>query len=241
MDKKTSDKIKLPEKQKASLSKLLKLYLLPILIGIGFLGIIIFLIIPTILSIFSTIDEIAIKNQEYAEDLELLGELTELNANSSEIISNLNAINTITTSDQTEVVKFRNKITDLIVSNNLTIFSQQLTENDPNIISGGNLATEITLKEVPFTFQIEGAYSDVISFFDDLSQIDDFVIIKEMEFTRTEKIAADGSTVWLLDLVLVKYQFNESEALDELYKNVPPTVVISPEVLDYIDQRQSGN
>lgn len=236
--KKVETKVKIPTSDKSSLRKTLRLYVFPIAIGALFIAIIVFLVIPSILSIFSTLDEISTKNQSYTEQLAMLEKLKSLNSNASTINSELKAVNTITTSDQTEVVKFRNKITELTTSNNLEVFSQQLTENDPNIISGGNAATEITLKEVPFTFQIEGSYTSVIDFFDDLSKIDDFVIIKEMKFARTEEIASDNSTVWLLDLVLVKYQFNESDSLDQVYKNVPPNVVISPKVLDYIEQRQ---
>jgi Tfp pilus assembly protein PilO len=236
--KKNDTKLILPLNRKQKFRKTLKLYVLPITIGVIFLAIIIFLIIPSILNIFSTLDEISTKNQSYSEQLAMLDKLKILNSNASTINSELTGVNTITTSDQTEVVKFRNKITDLTNLNSLEVFSQQLTENDPNIVSGGNSATEITLKEVPFTFQIEGSYTNVIKFFDDLSKIEDFVIIKEMKFTRTEKIASDNSTVWLLDLVLVKYQFNESDSLDQVYKNVPPNVVISPKVLEYIEQRQ---
>jgi len=236
--KKIETKIKITSTERNSYVKMLRLYIFPIFIGGLFLAIIAFLVIPSIMSIFSILDEISTKNQAYAEQLAMIDKLKSLNSTAANINNQLNAVNTITTSDQTEEVKFRNKITDLTNSNNLQVFSQQLTENDPNIISGGNSATEITLKEVPFTFQIEGSYTNVIKFFDDLSKIDDFVIIKEMKFTRTEKIASDNSTVWLLDLVLVKYQFNESDSLDQVYKNVPPNVVISPKVLDYIEQRQ---
>ena len=200
------------------------------------MAIIFLLVFPNVISIFSILDEISQKNDDYSQKLTMLNDLKTLNSSSSTIISQLNSVNKITTADQTEVVKFRNKITEVILSNNLNIFSQQLTETDPTIITNGETQS-INLKEVPFTFKIEGSYNDIVKFFNDLSVINDFVIIKEMTFSRTDTLAKDNSTVWLLNLVLVKYQFDSSESLKDIYKSISPSSQMSPKVLEYIQKR----
>lgn len=237
MNNQAVKKIELPKKKKSNLSVMARLYIFPLLVSFGFILIVIFLIIPTLFSIFSTLDEVSGKNVDLQNQNQLLTQLRELNSNSSTKISQLNSVNNITTSDQTEVVRFRNRITDVILSNQLTIFSQSLTENDPDIISDGG-RDSITLKEVPFTFKIEGSYTNIVNFFADLSVLNDFVIIKEMQFSRDDKIGADGTTIWTLDLVLVKYQFSKNQALDDVYRAISPSVEISQKVLDYINQRQ---
>lgn len=237
MNNQAVKKIELPKKKKSDLSVMARLYIFPLLVSFGFILIVIFLIIPTLFSIFSTLDEVSGKNVDLQNQNQLLTQLRELNSNSSIKISQLNSVNNITTSDQTEVVRFRNRITDVILSNQLTIFSQSLTENDPDIISDGG-GDSITLKEVPFTFKIEGSYTNIVNFFADLSVLSDFVIIKEMQFSRDDKIGADGTTIWTLDLVLVKYQFSTNQALDDVYRLISPSVEISQKVLDYINQRQ---
>lgn len=237
MNNQAVKKIELPKKKKSDLSVMARLYIFPLLVSFGFILIVIFLIIPTLFSIFSTLDEVSGKNVDLQNQNQLLTQLRELNSNSSIKISQLNSVNNITTSDQTEVVRFRNRITDVILSNQLTIFSQSLTENDPDIISDGG-GDSITLKEVPFTFKIEGSYTNIVNFFADLSVLSDFVIIKEMQFSRDDKIGADGTTIWTLDLVLVKYQFSTNQALDDVYRSISPSAEISQKVLDYINQRQ---
>ena len=230
------NKIKLPKKDKKNSKQLFKIYILPIIVGLGFMAIIFLLVFPNVISIFSILDEISQKNDDYSQKLTMLNDLKTLNSSSSTIISQLNSVNKITTADQTEVVKFRNKITEVILSNNLNIFSQQLTETDPTIITNGETQS-INLKEVPFTFKIEGSYNDIVKFFNDLSVINDFVIIKEMTFSRTDTLAKDNSTVWLLNLVLVKYQFDSSESLKDIYKSISPSSQMSPKVLEYIQKR----
>lgn len=237
MNNQSAKKIELPKKKKSDLSVMARLYIFPLIVSFGFILIVIFLIIPTLFSIFSTLDEVSNKNVDLQNKNQLLSQLRDLNSNSSLKISQLNSVNNITTSDQTEVVRFRNRITDVILSNQLTIFSQSLTENDPDIISDGG-GESITLKEVPFTFKIEGSYTNIVRFFADLSVLNDFVIIKEMQFSRDDKIGSDGTTIWTLDLVLVKYQFSTNQALDEVYKAISPSVEISQKVLDYINRRQ---
>lgn len=239
-----NDVFKIKPKEKGKLRQILKIYIFPITVGIAFIFIVLFLVIPSVFNIFSTLEEIGLKNEIYAKNVVILNDLKTLNSTAATVQSQLESINSITTADQTEVVKFRNKITNVITENNLSIFSQQLTETDPNIISNGS-SQDISLKEVPFTFRIEGSYNNIVNFFNDLGTISDFVIIKEMTFKRSADISSDGSTVWVLDLVLVKYQFNASEGLDAIYKSILPSVKISDKVLEYINKRteliQNGN
>jgi|SRR5690606_5351292 len=231
-----NNKFKIQNIKDNRLQKALKIYVMPIVVGISFILIIIFLIFPKITQIFDSLDEISMKNQQYEANLTLLGQLRQINNSATTIINQLNGVNQITTADQTEVVKFRNKITEVVEANGLQIFSQQLTETDPTIISN-DPTQDITLKEVPFTFRIEGTYNNIVAFFEDLSVLSDFVIIKEMSFSRAEEQSTLDTTTWVLDLVLVKYQFSSSSQLDTLYRSVSPVVQVSQRVLEYIESR----
>src|SRR5690554_6485134 len=129
------NKFKIKKIQNNKIQKILRIYVMPIVVGISFILIIIFLIFPKITQIFDSLDEISMKNQQYETNLTLLNQLREINNSATTIINQLNGVNQITTADQTEVVKFRNKITEVVEANGLQIFSQQLTETDPTIIS----------------------------------------------------------------------------------------------------------
>jgi Tfp pilus assembly protein PilO len=232
------EKVEIPGKGKTNYKRLFNIYLLPLFVGILFIILILTLVIPKIFEIISSFEVLNEKNAIYAEKNTLLDQLKVLNQMSPTLSKNLNSVNQVTTADQTQVVSFRNKVTNVIKDNNLKVYSQQLTETDPNIISD-NQGQGVTLKEIPFQFEIEGSYSNIVEFFSQLGQIDDFVIIKEMSFSRTTSTGSDGSTVWVLKIVLVKYQFNTGEALTRIYSDVHPTAKYSDKVLDYITKRVS--
>lgn len=229
--------LKIDVKPRRSFRDNLKLYVLPIFSGVVFIFIIVLLVIPSVLNIFTLVDEINQRTGEYQREVASLDKLKTLNSNSANIISSLNGINNITTADQTEVVRFRNKITQVINANNLKVFSQQLSENEP-LIQPNQPSEEISLKEVPFEFQIEGSFGDIVRFFNEIERLSDFVIIKEMNFTRSSKSSGDGSTIWVLDLMLVKYQFRSSTGLENIYLNIDPSVKINQKVLDYINTKK---
>jgi len=235
---------KVKEEKKKSRSKFLRLYIVPIFTIIVFIIIIVGLVAPKITDVFGRLDEIAANNVTITDLTQRLSEVKALDANSSTILTNLDTVNTIATSANTEVIKFRDKISELTLQNNLTIVSQKLTETTvaPDASNGG-LTGNVNLVEVPFIFEITGRFEDIKSFIASLNTIDDFVIVKEMELSLTDQEGlsteeAQATNKWSLKIDLVKYQFFEAKDLNTIYLAVPATAKISDDMKAYILLRQ---
>jgi Tfp pilus assembly protein PilO len=225
-------------KRKKSINVILKLYVLPIAAVVIFIGIVGFLILPRVFEIFDTLDKISQTNQRYDASLVKLNNLRALNTDSTIVVNQLNAVNSIAPSDQTQVVNFRNKVNDLIVKNNLQALSQIISESNQGS-SSVQSQNALSLREVPFQFDIQGTYENILKFFTDLNTLNEFIIVKQMNYSRinTSDLFADSSTEWKLDILLVKYQFNEGSGLDLFYSNVDPTFKIPSTVLEYLTAR----
>lgn len=235
---------KIREEKTKKRSKYLKLYIVPIFTIIFFVGIIVVLVIPKINEVFSRLDEVSTNNETITQLNQRLTETVALSANSATITSNLATVNTIATSQNTEVIKFRDKISDLTILNNLTIVSQKLTETTV-IPEGPNngLTGNVNLVEVPFVFEIVGRFEDMKTFIASLNTIDDFVIIKEMDLAVQEvegltQAEERATNQWSLKISLVKYQFFEAKDLQAIYLAVPATAKISADMQAYILLRE---
>jgi len=235
---------KAKEEQTKKRNKFLKLYIVPIFTIIIFIAIIIGLVAPKITEVFGRLDEISTNNATIVDLNQTLSQVKALDANSDTILTNLDTVNTIATSANTEVIKFRDKISDLTTQSNLTIVSQKLSEN--NIIpdnSTGGLSGNVNLVEVPFIFEIVGNFENIKTFISSLNSIDDFVIVKEMELALRDQEGlsseqVQAANIWSLKIDLVKYQFFEAKDLQALYLAVPPTARISDQMKSYILLRQ---
>ncbi len=235
---------KAKDAKRKSQTKFLKLYIVPIFTIIVFILIIVLLVVPKINEVFAMLDEVSANNDNITQLTQKLNEVKALNANSDVIQSELDIVNSIATSQNTEVIKFRDKISDLTIQNNLTIVSQKLTETTviPDASNTG-LTGNVNLVEVPFIFEIVGNFQDIKSFIASLNSIDDFVIVKEMDLAlRDQEGLSSGevqaSSEWSLKIDLVKYQFFEAKDLQALYLNVPATAKISDDMKAYILLRE---
>ena len=222
-----------------NIRRYLRLYVIPIGAIFIFLGLMLALVIPKISLIFSSLDDVSKNNQTVADKVSQINDLKTLSGNSDSVYKQLNVINQTAPSGTTEVVKFRDKITALIQSFNLTVNSQKLSENDlaaqtQNDETNGTL----TLQEVPFTFEVSGSYTDIVKFLEALSKIDDFIIVKEMELTAI----VEGADTWSLKISMDKYQFStlSKENSDKIYLNVPTTVKLSDIISKYIQTKLSS-
>ncbi|MFS8130886.1 MAG: hypothetical protein ACMG57_02815 [Candidatus Dojkabacteria bacterium] len=231
------------EKRKAQ-SKFLKLYIVPIFTIIIFISIIAVLVIPKINEVFAKLDEVTNNNDQVTQLNTQLSEVKALDLNSDTILSELDIVNSIATSQNTEVIKFRDKISALTIQNNLTIVSQKLTESTviPDASNTG-LTGNVNLVEVPFIFEIVGRFEDIKSFIGSLNTIDDFVIVKEMDLSLRDQTGLSQGEVqqtneWSLKIDLVKYQFFQAKDLQALYLNVPATASISDQMKAYIQLRE---
>ncbi len=224
-----------------ALEKVLKIYILPLVSMALFFLVIIFLVIPKISEIFSSLDIISKENMSYEQAKVNLDELQSASQNTNTMLSQLDVVNQTTPTGKTEVVKFRDKITNLTTKNNLVILSQQLSEN--NLPTGENQQStdgSLSLQEVPFTFEIQGQYSSLINFLKDLSSIDDFIIVREMELNSNAiSTSVSGSDLWVLKLTINKYQFSQisQESQDNIYQNIPISAQPSQKVLDYVNSK----
>lgn len=223
------------------LLQFIKNNLLPIATLGVFILIIVVLLIPKLSQIFSDIEAITQNNQIIKEKNSELLALSSLKDSYPQIAANLNLINTIAPSGVTQVLSFRDKITELAETNSLTVTAQSFSENE--IIntqsqiykdSSGNV---LMIQSIPSLFSIEGKYDSIISFIKGLDSIGDFVVIKQMDFIVKDRLnpLATPKTEIRFD----KFLFNSTntELLRGSYLQIPSTLRPSEEFLDYINTR----
>lgn len=226
------------QKKNKETVKYIKLYVIPIAAVAFFVGILFFLTIPKINEIFAGLDSISQNNSKIAENNNTLSILDNLTSQYNTIVQNLSVIDDIAPLGSTEVVKFRDRITDQILSNNITISSQRLSEATTETESQDiEDISPIILQEVPFIFTISGSYDNVVNFIKSLNSVEDFIVIKEMEFTASN--AANPQGDWQLKINIVKYQFNTEAGSDlrKLFINVPIEAQLNSLIQQYIDVR----
>lgn len=216
----------------------IRLYIIPIFATFIFFGVIIFLVIPKISEIFSNLDEISLAEAQIEQNKTKFIALDLLTAKYSSIVEQIDIINSIAPVGTTEVVKFRDRMTTLINSNNLRILNQRLSELDPEITSltnGEQSLSGILLQEVPFVFGVEGNYIDLVNFLNQLNSLEDFIVVKEMKMSSV----ATNTAVWQLSITIVKYQFviAEDSSVDSVFKSVPTEAKLSEIMQEYIQSR----
>ncbi len=215
--------------------------LLPIATLTGFIIIVLVLLIPKLSQIFGDIEVITQNNQIIKEKNSELLTLSALKDSYPQIATNLNLINTIAPSGVTQVLGFRDKITELAETNSLIVTSQSFSENEiiNNLSqiyrdSSGNV---LMIQSIPSLFSIEGKYDDIIRFIKGLDLIGDFVVIKQMDFIVKDRLnpLATPKTEIRFD----KFLFNSTNAelLRESYLQIPSTLRPSEEFLEYINTR----
>lgn len=211
--------------------KILKIYLVPLLSLGLFIGVVVFFIFPLITQI---IDDFAFINELTTEienkNAELL-QLQRIEQNIVAIRSQRDFVNAIAPEAETEVVVFRNRLTNLATENNLTIVSQRYSESVDSAVQNSSQSTPgLQLKEVPSFFEFEGSFEDIENFIADLNELEDFVVVSQMNLT------GGSLTRWNFDMNIIKYQFNEasSDELEGIYLSISPFSELNPIVEEYI-------
>ncbi len=230
--------------RKDKILKLLKLYVLPIVVGTIFILIITGMVLPKVNEIFNGLDNLGQINQNLATKKQEVDALKALSNNFNELSAQLEVVNQIAPTGRTEVVKFRDRITEVIKKNNLQVISQTLSENDFDLknLQDQKVVGNIILQEVPFLFEVKGKYNNILAFINDLSSVDDFVIVKEMQLASTNTTGNLFTDDWVFKMNLIKYQFSNSntDLLEKAYLGVSPTSQISKIISDYIAARQAS-
>lgn len=240
MDKSLVDREELKVYQEERVTKykrFVKLFIVPILASVLFLGVVIGLIIPRLNNIFFELDVISENNVKIDEGNAKLVELQKLAAEISKITLQLEVISKIAPEGLTEVVNFRNKITELITKNSLEAVSQRFSESNikPEDFEGAVLA----LQEVPSVFEITGAFANIRNFINELGQVDDFIVVSRMELSTNALTKEEiESNSWDFEIELSKYQFNvEEETLKDVYRDININARVSDEIEEYINKR----
>jgi hypothetical protein len=218
-----------PSRKKTTI-RIIKLYIIPIISIAVFLMIMFALVVPKINFIFSTLDNISSLNTQIEQSNKQLEELAALNSNSNTILQQLDVINQIAPNTKTEVVKFRDKITTMAEDNGLAVIFQRLSETDTTTNPTGiQDASALSLQQVPFLFEIQGSYDNLIKFIQSLSTGDDFLIVQEMELSSKLTVEGVATSEWVLKLKIAKYQFNvyNEDILNILYAKVPATTLLN--------------
>lgn len=225
--------------RKVEQKRLVKLYIMPIATILIFASVIIFLVIPKISEIFSTLNNIATLNSESDSNLKTINSLNTLLSKRNLLLAQLDIINKTAPTANSEVVVFRDKITELCKKNSLNVVTQRLSESDINRNANNLNVSGLSLLEIPIVFEINGNFNNIIDFINDISTIEDFTIVREMSLTSSE---LDGHQITTLKLTIDKYQFSvlDQAKLDEQYINTPINATIDSVVDQYISSRVSN-
>ncbi len=224
------------KKKLSQIKSVLTIFILPLIIILIFLIIVGVLILPKISEIFEQIEEVNEQSSEIEDTREEIVSLQNLAARSAKLISDLEIINSLAPTGQTEVVNFQNKITELARGNNLTLTSQRLSDIKVDNTTFSN--SSLVVREVPNLFNVVGSFEGIMNFIEGLSLLDDFIVVQEMSLSQNN----DEARNWILTLTVVKFQFQSgSEQLNASYLQVPPTARIDEEVQEYIDSRSINN
>ena len=211
--------------------KIIKAYLLPVIILLIFISSIVFIIIPKINLVVNSvykINDLVLELESKKEDLK---KLVLLDSNLEEIKQQRDFVNQIAPESTTEVVKFRNSLTEIALNSGLEITKQEFSEN---IYSEENTKSEnLSLREIPSKFQFTGSFDNVRKFVSELNYIKDFVIIDNMS------LVGGGYDEWTFNMSIVKYQFNEIdiEKVKNLYLSIKPSSEFNLVVKDYIEKK----
>jgi Tfp pilus assembly protein PilO len=226
------------KKEKKSYKRIFKLYILPIVALVTFLTLIFTFVIPKIGRVIEKVNEINNLNNEVSKDLKEISNLQVLSSQFGIIQENLEILNSIAPAGQTEVVNFQQKLTEISQNYGLLITNQVFNDNkinDTDLQLGA-----LVLRQIPTRFEVSGEKQNVLSFLDEISALDDFIVIEQMELTSQGINSGNDNGIWNLSLIMVKYQFSEQDLakLNEQFLQVPSTSKPNQSVVDYIEKRK---
>lgn len=215
--------------------KLAKFYFVPIISVVIFLALLVFTIIP---NVNYMIDGLEKGKQLRAESEDLdnrINSLSSMQAQDEQNRQILNKINQIIPSEQSEVVRFRQKVAGVGTGKGLSVDSLKageviVDENGRNIVSS---TTNFQLIEIPSKFAFTGSFNGFRELFKDLYSGDDFFVISKMDLNIVNLNSGLGS--WEGSFDLTKYQFYEGEENMD-YSEVSDTTPVNQEVLKFIEE-----
>lgn len=209
-------------------SKIIRIYIVPIITLVFFVGIVVFLIIPKISEIFDGLGKIRSDNEQISVINTSDTELAQLEQRKDEIQADLANLNTIASGGTTRVVEFRDKIAGILTSFDLVIENQNISESS---FINTDVGDSVILIEIPFNFAVTGTLDSTKAFINRLSSIEDFAIVKELDIKK-----GDGD-LWTMNIILIKYQFGVNPEVNDLYLNVDIHSTVPDNIRGYLEAR----
>lgn len=232
VDKRNEDDYAFAKKTR-NYKKLFRFYLLPIISISIFLVILMFTIIPNVKYMINGLEEGKQLKKESEELDRRISLLKTLKTREEENQQILNKVNLIIPSEQSEVVKFRQKVAGLATNEGLLVESLQAGENiideDDAVIENNNNQ----LIEIPSKFSFSGDFDAFRKLFLTLYEGDDFFIITNMDLDISS--VGQSSGTWKGQFDLTKYQFSERQS-EEDYMNISERQPVNQSVINFIEQ-----
>lgn len=215
-----------------------RFHFLPLL-SVAFFALIIFVaVIPNVQKIFGTIDEIdSLKNKD--KDLNArITRFEELKAQNTQMQAIIDKINVIVPTGNSEVVKFRDRISTTADLNKISLESSKSGETLTIVsqLQTGNFG----IIEIPSEFNMGGPFSGFRNFLNGLYQGTDFFVVNEMALSGVKSTTEDQ---WQGQLNLVKYQFFTEEGFDptQVYATISENDNPDQSVIDFLQSKFIDN
>lgn len=214
--------------------KLVRFYIIPIISVAIFFFILLFTVVPNVRYMIDGFEEGQELKRESKELDKRIDRLSAMKQNDSENRQLLSKINQIIPSEQSEVVRFRQKVAGVGTRKGLEVDSLQageliVEENSENVIDS---SSGFQLIEIPSRFSFTGSFNSFRELFKELYSGEDFFVISNMDLNVNN--FSFGVDSWEGRFDLTKYQFYE-EGDSSDYANVPETQPVNQEVLKFLE------
>lgn len=214
--------------------KLLRFYIIPFVSVLIFVFLLIFTIIPNINYMIDGLDEAKeLKAQSTQLDARIT-KLGKLKDDEERYLQILSKVNQIIPSEQSEVVKFRQKVAGFATDEGLEIQSLKAGENildDNRDIELENSNNQLI--EIPSKFSFTGNFDSFRELLKKLYSGEDFFIITNMDID-VNNLNLTGVN-WKGQFDITKYQFSQSDLQDD-FSDISESENINNGVILYIEQ-----
>jgi hypothetical protein len=213
--------------------KFLKFYLIPIVSVLIFVILFIFTIVPNIKYMFDGLQDVNSLQDESKKLDSRINVLKTLKENEDVDRQTLGIINQLVPSENSEVVKFRQKVAEYGKQKGLEVESLKagesiLSEKDKNVLLE---TSHYQLIEIPSKFTFTGPFGSYRELLKTMYNGDDFFVISSMKLD----VSADNrsSLLWRGDFDVIKYQFSQSSTGSN-YSQVPETQPVNQSVVNFV-------
>lgn len=213
--------------------KFIKFYLIPIVSVLIFIILFIFTIIPNIKYMFDGLQDVNSLKDESEKFDARIAVLKTLKENEDQDRQTLGIINQLVPSENSEVVKFRQKVAQYGREKGLEVESLKagesiINEKDKNVLLE---TSHYQLIEIPSKFTFTGPFGSYRELLKTMYNGDDFFVISSMKLD----VSADTRTglLWRGDFDMIKYQFSQSST-GANYSQVPETQPINQSVVNFV-------